>query len=173
MHSWAVTLRTRFGEAEPGSRVSDLRIEPSLVTGVVDDEQVSFSAEPIPARIWAVVNVDSRLLAQELEHTWEQPLIPKEIATAGSPEHVAALVEAFADAVDEDPSLLLRWRGLVDDARVADGDPWRGGELPALPAPARRPPESVPKRFGASGIRIGDEDLVEVLVRAYAALHTP
>jgi hypothetical protein len=27
----------------------------------------------------------------------------------------------------------------------------------------------VPKRFGASGIRVGDEDLVEVLARAYAA----
>ena len=63
---------------------------------------------------------------------------------------------------------LLRFRGLPSET-ASDGDPWRGGKLPELPPPARRPPESVPKRFGSSGIRVGDEDLVEVLVRAYAA----
>jgi hypothetical protein len=88
---------------------------------------------------------------------------------AGTPAHVDALIGAFSDAVDEDKSLLLRWRG-YELAAQSDDDPWRGGPLPELPAPARRPPESVPKRFGASGIRVADEDLVEVLVRAYAAL---
>jgi hypothetical protein len=165
-HPWAVALRPKVGEAGLRTRVSDLRVEPSLVTGYVDGEQVSLSAPTIPRGIWAEVDVKSSLLAQNLEHTWEQPLIPKDIAKSG--ELADVLLAAFAEAVEEDPSLLLRWRGY--DHGPTDGDPWQGGELPSLPALARRPPESVPNRFGASGIRVGDDDLVTVLVRAYAAL---
>jgi hypothetical protein len=149
--------------------VDELRVDPSLVSATVDGERVSISAPPIPAGIWAEVNVDSSYLPQTLEHTWEEPLVPANVVRAGDPGKVDALIRAFNDAVDEDRSLLLRWRG-YELAAPADEDPWRGSALPDLPPPARRPPESVPKRFGASGIRVGDEDLVEVLVRAYAAL---
>jgi hypothetical protein len=159
---WAIAL-SRGGSADG---VTELRVEPSLVTGKVDGEPASLSAPTISRGIWAVIDVDSPLLAQNLEHTWEDPLVPKEIVMAG--EHADALLEAFAEAVEEEPRLLLRWRGYDDGP--TDGDPWRGGELPSLPALARRPPESVPNRFGASGIRVGDDDLVTVLVRAYAAL---
>jgi len=152
--------------------VTDLRVESSLVTALVDGERVSLSAPPIPAGIWAAVDVTSSTLAQTLEHTWEEPLVPADVVRVGSTEHVEALQAAFAEAVEAEPELLLRWRGYRSETPVSD-DPWQGGELPALPPPARRPPESVPKRFGASGIRIGDDDLVTILSRAYAALRTP
>lgn len=148
--------------------VGSLRVEPSLVTAEVEGEQVSLSAPAISPGIWAEVDASSSSLAQTLEHTWDEPLVPEHVVSSGRPEHVAALAHAFAEAFDEDVSLLLRFRGLPSEA-PDDDDPWRGGRLPELPPPARRPPESVPKRFGASGIRVGDEDLVEVLVRAYAA----
>jgi hypothetical protein len=165
-HPWALALvRTKFAEGELSS-VDGLRVEPSLVTGRVDGEPVSLSAPPIPRGIWAEVDVTSPTLAQTLEHTWDEPLVPRDIATSGP--HADALLQALAEAVEEDPTLLLRWRGY--DRTPAEGDPWQGGVLPALPALARRPPESVPNRFGASGIRVGDDDLVTILVRAYAAL---
>jgi hypothetical protein len=151
------------------NEVSELRVEPGLVTGVVDDEQVSISAATIPRGIWAEVDVDAPTLAQTLAHTWEEPLYPEHVVRAGTAEKVDALVAAFSEAAAADRSLLLRFRGYAP-APVADGDPWRGAPLPELPPPARRPPESVPKRFGASGIRVGDEDLVVVLVEAYRAL---
>ncbi len=164
---WAVQLaaRTQLGEADLSSRVSDLAVEPSLVTGQVDGEPASLSANPIPRGVWAEVDVTSRDLAQTLSHTWEWPLVPREIVKAG--EHADVLLHAFAEAVEEEPELLLRWRGY--DHIPVGGDPWRGGPLPSLPPAGRRPPESVPNRFGASGIRVGDEDLVEQLVRVYRA----
>jgi hypothetical protein len=165
MHLWARPFAARGGDGE----VAELRVEPSLVTGRIDGELVSLSAPTIASGIWAEVDTHSSSLAQTLEHTWEEPLVPASVVRAGTPAHVDALIGAFSDAVDEDKSLLLRWRG-YELAAQSDDDPWRGGPLPELPAPARRPPESVPKRFGASGIRVADEDLVEVLVRAYAAL---
>ena len=152
--------------------VTELRVESSLVTALVDGERVSLSAPPIPPGIWAAVDVGARNLAQTLEHTWDEPLYPADVVRVGSEEHVEALLAAFAEAVEAEPELLLRWRGYRSDAPASE-DPWEGGELPALPPPARRPPESVPKRFGASGIRIGDDDLVTILSRAYAALHAP
>ena len=166
MHPWARALLDRYQVPDqvPGTDVlTELRVEPSLVTGRLAGEQVSLSAPPIPPGIWAALDVRDPNLAQNLEHTWEEPLVPEEVVEVGE---TGPLWRAFADAVDEDPTLLLRWRGY--GAAEPSGDPWHGGPLPELPAPARRPPESVPKRFGASGIRLGDDDLVEVLVRAYA-----
>lgn len=159
--------RCQAPEVSDTFSVAELRVDPSLVTARVDGEQVSLSATPIPAGIWAEVDASSVSLPQTLEHTWDEPLVPEHVVGAGRREHVAALARAFAEAFDDDLSLLLRFRGLPSE-QTADGDPWRGGSLPDLPPPARRPPESVPKRFGSSGIRVGDEDLVEVLVRAYA-----
>jgi uncharacterized Zn finger protein len=95
---------------------------------------VTFTADPIPPRVWAAVVLSSRrnerlaaaLEGREqsvhLEHLmrfdWDQPLIP----TSGfarrctcdndaACEHVAALTYVVADLIDGDPSLLLAWRG--------------------------------------------------------------
>ena len=159
---------------EVSDTVSDLRIESSLITARVDGRSVTLSAQPIPAGVWAAIagqvtpDRQSVELAQLLEHTWEEPLVPEELVRVGSDEDVAALTRAVAAEIERDPSVLLRFRGYA--ARpVGDDEAWQGGELPPLPPPARRPPDSVPKRFGASGIPTADGELVEVLVRAYRA----
>ncbi len=56
------------------------------------------------------------------------------------------------------------------DTPAASGDPWWGGDPPALARAPMRSSGSVPRRLGESGIRAGDEDLVDVLARAYEAL---
>ena len=48
-------------------------------------------------------------------------------------------------------------------------DPWKGGELPPPREPRPLPEGAVLKRLGPSRIRVGAEDLAEVLRRAYAA----
>jgi hypothetical protein len=154
--------------------VTELRVAPALITARVDGRPVTLSAPPISPGIWAAVESlvatdrQSEQLLQVLEHTWEEPLVPTEVVAVGRDEDVAAVVDAVAGEIDRDPATLVRWRGY--GASTANGDDaWRGGELPPLPPRARRPPESVPKRFGASGISTPDGDLVEVLVRAYRA----
>ena len=160
--------------AGAGDTVSELRVETSLITARVGDRQVTLSATPIPPGVWAAIapqvtpDRQSLELAQLLEHTWEEPLVPEELVRIGAEEDVAAVVGAVADEIERDPATLLRFRGYRAEA-ASDDDPWRGGELPPLPPPARRPPDSVPKRFGASGIATADGELVEVLVRAYRA----
>jgi hypothetical protein len=153
--------------------VRDLRIEPSLITARVGRETVTLSAPPIPAGIWDAVepvrtDLQSESLAQTLDHTWDEPLVPETIVRVGSPGAVAAVAAEAAAAIDAEPALLLRWRGYGAGAG-AGRDDWRAGDLPDLPAPARRPPDSVPKRFGTSGIHAAHGDLVEALVAAYAA----
>jgi hypothetical protein len=98
---------------------------------------------------------------------------------------VAALAFAVADAIDADPSLLLRWRGCIAEPEPAgeaavvsapepavdltDDDPWRAGALPA-PRPLRPlPVGAVLKRLGPSGMQLRGEDLANVLQRAYAS----
>jgi hypothetical protein len=158
----------------PGTEVRELRIESSLITARVDGRAVTLSAPPIPPGVWAAIasqitpERQSLELAQLLEHTWEEPLVPQELVRVGSEEDVAAVARAVAAEIERDPAALLRFRGYaVEPSR--EEDPWHGGELPPLPPPARRPPDSVPKRFGASGITTPDGELVEVLVRAYRA----
>jgi hypothetical protein len=182
MGPWAKAFLGGLGCRQPGvadtAPVDELRIEPSLISARVAGRPVTLSAPPIPPGIWAAVegsvtpDRQSEQLAQLLDHTWDEPLVPSEIVRVGDDADVAAVAAAVAAAVDDDPALLLRWRGYAADAAQI-GDPWRGGPLPELPPPARRPPESVPKRFGASGIATPDGDLVEVLVRAYAAFDRP
>jgi hypothetical protein len=124
--------------------------------------------------VWAAIasqvtpDRQSLELAQLLEHTWEEPLVPDELVRVGADEDVSAVAQAVAAEIERDPATLLRFRG-YGSAPVDHDDAWRGGELPPLPPPARRPPDSVPKRFGASGIPTADGELVEVLVRAYRA----
>ena len=141
---------------EVSDTVSDLRIESSLITARVGDRPVTLSAPPVSPGVWAAIAAQvtpdrqSLELAQLLEHTWEEPLVPSELVRVGADADVAAVAGAVAAAIESDPSTLLRFRGY--EAR-----------------PARRPPDSVPKRFGASGIPTADGELVEVLVRAYRA----
>ena len=162
------------GVEQVSDTVSALRIEPSLITATVDGRPVTLSAQPIPPGVWAAIAAQvtpdrqSLELAQLLEHTWEEPLVPEELVRVGADEDVAAVADAVAAEIERDPSTLLRFRGYAAHA-ATDEDAWRGRELPPLPPPARRPPDSVPKRFGASGIPTADGELVEVLVRAYRA----
>jgi hypothetical protein len=162
------------GAVSAEAPVEALRVEPALITARVDGRAVTISAPPIPAGIWAAVGAavttdrQSLELAQVLDHTWEAPLVPRELVRAGRDEDVAAVARVVAAGIEREPSTLLRFRGYAA-AGTGETDAWRGGELPRLPPPARRPPESVPKRFGASGTVVGGEDLVEVLTRAYAA----
>jgi len=175
MGPWASAFAAlQFCDPSQG-RVTELRVEPALITARVDGRAVTLSAPTIPAGIWAAIEShvsgerQSTELRQLLEHTWEEPLVPAELVGVGDEHDVAAVVGAVATEIERDPSVLLRFRG--HGARpAADGaDAWRGGTLPPLPPPARRPPDSVPKRFGTSGIATADGDLVEVLVRAYGA----
>jgi hypothetical protein len=159
---------------EVSDTVSDLRIESSLITATVDGRPATLSATPIAPGVWAAIDSQvtpdrqSPELTQLLEHTWEEPLIPAEFVRVGADEDVAAVVGAVAAEIERDPSTLLRFRGYAAKP-AADEAAWHGGALPPLPPPARRPPDSVPKRFGASGIQTADGELVEVLVRAYRA----
>jgi hypothetical protein len=154
--------------------VSGQRVESSLITARVDGRQVTLSAQPIPPGVWAAIagqvtpDRQSLELTQLLEHTWEEPLVPADLVRIGADADVAAVADAVAAEIERDPSTLLRFRGYEARA-VNDDEAWRGGELPPLPPPARRPPDSVPKRYGASGIPTADGELVEVLVRAYRA----
>jgi hypothetical protein len=159
---------------EGSDTVSELRIEPSLITARVEDRSVTLSAPPIPPGVWAAIAAQvtpdrqSAELAQLLEHTWEEPLVPA-LVHDGADEDVVAVAGAVAAEIERDPSTLLRFRGYEARRAGDDDDAWRGAELPPLPPPARRPPDSVPKRFGASGIPTAEGELVEVLVRAYRA----
>ena len=174
MGPWAKAVADALGvgHRSVSDTVSQLRVEPSLVTAQVEGRAVTLSAPPIARGIWAAIDAQvttdrqSEELAQLLDHTWEEPLVPTSIVRVGTEDDVAAVARAFASKIDDDPSTLLRWRGYGAGDDV-DGDAWRGGELPPLPPPARRPPDSVPKRFGTSGIHTADGDLVELLVRVY------
>jgi hypothetical protein len=171
---WARSFAALHFRNPSQGTVTDLRIESSLITARVDGRPVTLSAQPISPGVWAAIasqvtpDRQSLELAQLLEHTWEEPLVPEDLVRVGTEEDVAAVAGAVAAEIERDPATLLRFRGFA--ARAAQGeDAWMGGELPPLPPPARRPPDSVPKRFGASGIPTADGELVEVLVRAYRA----
>src|SRR5581483_11924952 len=161
MGPWSQALLDALGarHRDVSQEATEVRVEPALITARLDGRAVTLSAPPIPAGIWAalgsVPTAQSEQFAQQLDHTWDEPLVPRQITRVGAAEDVAAVALAVAEAVERDPSVLLRWRGYGEPD--GDGaDAWRGGELPPLPPPARRPPESVPKRFGASGIQTPD-----------------
>jgi uncharacterized Zn finger protein len=135
--------------------------------------------------------VSGREQSVHLEHLltvdWDAPLVPRRDALqptctcdpGGRCEHVAALAYAVAQEIDRDPSVLLRWRGCgATEAEpepelaaplVLDGDIWPAGTLPQLHPPRPLPVGAVLKRLGPSGVRVGGEDLAEVLQGAYAA----
>lgn len=132
--------------------------------------------------------VAGRAQSVHLEHVmtmdWERPLVPRtrelELRCSceqSGCEHVAALAYAFAEEIDRDPSALLRWRG-VDAVEEVVPEPavavetlppaaWEAGSLPE-PRPLRPlPVGAVLKRLGPTGLRVGGEDLADVLERAY------
>ena len=138
--------------------------------------------------------VEGREQSVHLEHLmtedWGEPLVPRtqdlgRVCTCGADacEHVAALAYVIADEIDRDPSLLLRWRGCSEVRAESDeapareevvvtapsGDPWAAGPLPAPPALRPFPVGAVMKRLGPSGLRVGGNDLADVLQRAYAS----
>jgi hypothetical protein len=170
---WARAFQARCqAPDEPGTdSVTNLRFEPALITADVRGERVTLSAPPIPPGVWAALGdlptTQSESFMNLLDHTWDEPLVPEEISRIGSRDAVAAVATAAAEAIDADPSLLLRWRG--HDTVATTGEAWTGSALPELPPLARRPPDSVPKRLGATGIPVAGGDLMELLVTAYRA----
>ena len=195
-----------------GGGVHTVTVTEGLLSGRVEEDgfehAVEIAAEPVPPRIWAAASrsargtpqieaaVAGRAQSVQLEHVmavdWEQPLIPpsRELASScgcGRPAicaHVAALAYVVADRIDQDPSLLLRWRGCVSAAEpaaapaeepepAAVGDEiWAAPPPPALGPPRPLPTGAVLKRLGPSGIQVGAKDLAEVLERAYASFAT-
>jgi hypothetical protein len=181
------------GDQRPTSEVDSLEIKPGTVVGHVGACTVTLRTERVPPRIWAAMvsyaggrgaleeAVQGRSQSSHLQHLmaedWEEPLVPRAglirractCDEGGSCGHVAALGVAFADAIDEEPVLLLRWRGCILDEVVASGDPWAGGDLPEPGEVRPMPVGAVLKRLGPSGIAVGEDDLAQVLERAYEA----
>lgn len=149
---------------------------------------LTLSARSNPQLVAAIAG---RAQSVHLEHLmtldWERPLVPRkrELVRAcscergGACEHVAALAYAFAEEIDRDPSALLCWRGVdaVEEAvpeepavavETISPEAWEAGSLPE-PRPLRRlPVGAVLKRLGPTGLRVGGDDLTDVLERAYA-----
>jgi len=195
---WAESLLVAIGGSEGCQtplQVSDTVVGIGRLTARVGECEVTLGAERIPRSTWLSMvrfargmgaleeAVNGRLQSPHLEvllnEDWDEQLIPRpgQIRRAcscdesGRCEHVAAVGVAFADAIDQDPSLLLRWRGCVDEdePEAEQADQWLGGALPEPRPPRGLPVGAVLKRLGASGIQVGDEDLADVLQVAYEA----
>jgi hypothetical protein len=186
------------GGAVSAVTVAEGVVRARVVGSTGSEYRVSLEAPPLAATAWAEVvraardrqgledgvegSEQSVHLVHHLEIELHEPLVPatRRIRTSctcpdrgQSPlcKHVAAVTYVLAAAIDDDPALLLRWRGCEPVAPPASrsGDPWRAGELPP-PRPRRRlPPGAVVKRLGRSGIRVGGRDLAEALEPAYRA----
>jgi uncharacterized Zn finger protein len=122
-----------------GGNVHSVHVHSGTISArVVGDDgrecTVTFTADPVPPRVWAAVALtarrnerlnaamEGREQSLHLEHVmrfdWEEPLIPTNDALVrcacdddAACEHIAALTYVVADLIDGDPSLLLRWRG--------------------------------------------------------------
>jgi len=200
--------------AEEGG-VHTVAVAPGHVTAKVTgssgfDYDVELHARPLPPRVWAATVGSGREFAaaaagreqsvrleHELSAGWGEPLIPQsrsirrtcncpDIDFSGTCKHVVALAYVFAEAVDDDPELLLRWRGVAKaqqaveepaehaptptDAVADDEDPWIGGNVPVIEPPRPLPVGAVLKRLGPSGLKLDGVELIELLEPAYAAL---
>lgn len=184
--------------------VRDLTIEVGVIHARVGECTVTLGADPVPPRIWAAMArfargrgpleeaVAGRIQSVHLEHLmaedWGEPLVPRTRSiTHGCSchggdacEHIVALAYAFVAGLEQDPSVLLRWRGCVEDApqRIAVPspessrtvrDPWQGADTPAAASRRTLAAGAVLKRLGASGVQVGDEDVADVLEQAYTA----
>jgi hypothetical protein len=174
------------GNAErPALEVTDLKIEPGLISARVDGVEVTLSAVPIPQRIWLPViryaegmgqleeSVKGRFQSVHLEHLleedWDEKLIPRAsaITRSGGEAELAAVAFAVADRIEASPGELLIWRGIEGGERVRPTlDPWAGGEIDP-PEPRRVPRYAVLKRLGPSGIPSTGGDLSNALRVAY------
>jgi len=166
---------------------------------------VGLATDPVAPRVWAAVigSPRGRTLFEaaaagheqslQLEHVmtvdWDEPLVPpgKAIRRSctcpdhdriGTCKHVIALAYVIANAIDENPAMLLEWRGCTTDAPPAEepgshplptADAWVAGSLPTIGAPRPLPVGSVLKRLGASGLVVDGVDLRDALEPAYAA----
>jgi hypothetical protein len=161
-------------------------------------------ADPVAPRVWAAVAgsprgrtlfeaaVAGRSQSLQLEHAmtvdWDEPLIPPgrsvrrsctcpDADRSGSCKHVSALAYVAAAAVDDDPSLLLEWRGCTAETTPEPAAPssepaadaWAAGPLPEIGAARPLPVGSVLKRLGPSGLVVDGADLRDALEPAYAA----
>jgi uncharacterized Zn finger protein len=185
------------------------RISARVIGSGEAEYDVTLTATAVPPRTWAAVSgsprarpliaaaLEGRAQSMHLQHEmlvdWEEPLVPPARAIrrtctcpdagfSGSCKHVAAVAYVVADAIDRDPSLLLRWRGCMPAAAASHeptperaapeappADVWETGPLPVL-GPARTlPVAAVLKRLGRSGIRVDEEELVDALRPAYTA----
>jgi uncharacterized Zn finger protein len=178
----------------------------ALVIGSGSAEyRVALSAEPVSPRVWAAVigsprgrtlfdaAAAGREQSLQLEHVmtvdWDEPLIPPartirrsctcpDADNNGACKHVIALGYVVAAAIDDDPSILLEWRGCTAEERreapdpvaiAPTGDAWAAGVVPRI-GPARSlPVGSVLKRLGKSGLVVDGVDLRDALEPAYAA----
>jgi hypothetical protein len=182
----------------PQLAVEALRVDPGEVWAVVEGCEVTLTAHVIPARIWTSMAryaqgmgqleqaVEGRLQSVHLEHLlqedWGELLIPRasqiaQTCTCDEPdgcEHVAAVAYAFADAIEQTPRILLRWRGVADVNEAessAPADPWQGRELSTLLEARPMPTYAVLKRLGPSELYVGgNDDLANALRVAYETL---
>ena len=201
----AVVARTERPSEEVLADVRDLTVDVGVIRFQVGECTVTLSSDPVPPRIWAAMTrfargrgpleeaVAGRVQSVHLEHLmaedWGEPLVPRARSIARACtcdddavcEHIVAVTFAFADLVDDDPAVLLRWRGCIDDPPAVEAQPvvqekrrpedaWNGGALPDPREPRVVTPRAVLKRLGPSQVRVGDEDLSDVLIRAYAHL---
>jgi uncharacterized Zn finger protein len=166
---------------------------------------VGLAADPVPPRVWTAVVRSPRARALfepaaagreqslQLEHVmtvdWDEPLVPagKSIRRSctcpdhergGACKHVIALGYVIADAIDQNPAVLLEWRGCTTEEPPAEApgerprptaDAWAAGPLPAIGPPRPLPVGSVLKRLGASGLVVDGVDLRDALEPAYTA----
>jgi hypothetical protein len=187
------------GNAErPDLVVEDLRIEPGVISAVVDGCAVSLTAAPIPQRIWTAMTryakglgqledaVEGKVQSVHLEHLleedWGEQLIPRPRAIAqncdcdryAGCDHATALAHSFADELELSPRLLLRFRGIaspIDAESGRDVDAWQGAELTVALSARTMPSYAVLKRLGRSGVAIdGHREISDVLRIAYEHL---
>jgi hypothetical protein len=205
----AAVGRTERPSDQALAEVSDLTVEVGVISAQVGECTVTLGADPVPPRIWAAMTrfargrgpleeaVAGRIQSVHLEHLmaedWGEPLIPRARSItpacscdeATACEHIVAVTFAFADDVDRDPSLLLRWRGCFENAPAVEPrssvaevvrrseDPWSAGPLPEPGEVRVLPAGAVLKRLGSSEVRVGDRDLSQVLAEAYEDLGAP
>jgi uncharacterized Zn finger protein len=204
----AIAERGRLLAREGG--VGEIDVKQGMLSAEINGCTVKLTAEPVPPRIWTAMvraargnfpleeAIAGRRQSVHLEHLmtvdWSEPLVPRafELGRACSCddttmcEHIAAVAYAVALAIDEDPSLLLRWRGCVPEALESqeteeeaplpltealadptDERPWHAGPMPEPPPLRPLPVGAVLKRLGPSGLQLRGDDLALVLQRAY------
>jgi hypothetical protein len=190
------------GNAErPDLEVTDLKIEPGVISARVDGCEVSLTAAPIPQRIWTAMTryakgmgqleeaVEGRVQSVHLEHLleedWGEQLIPRPRAIAqtctcdGGPgcEHAVALAYEVAEELERSPRTLLRWRGVAavaETTSASDHDPWSGAAL-STQRTRTMSPYAVLSRLGSTDVSpSGGRALERALRAAYDAfVHVP